>query len=132
MKRDTRQMRHEARSVVVIITILALLASCILPLAAQAQELDPYEPDELNPPWIANDEVQERSFYPEGDVDYARFRVKAGHWYDVRTRDLASLVDTVLTVEVGGALYEDDDGGPEPLASRITFHATETTDRIVG
>ncbi len=131
MKRDTRHMRHEARSMIVIITILALLASCILPLAAQAQEPDPYEPDELNPPWIANDEVQERSFYPEGDVDYARFRVKAGHWYDVHTRDLASLVDTVLTVEVGGALYEDDDGGPEPLASRITFQATETTDAII-
>jgi hypothetical protein len=131
MKRDTRQMRHEARSVVVIITILALLASCILPLAAQAQEPDPYEPDELDPPWIANDEIQERSFYPEGDVDYARFRVKAGHWYDVHTRDLASLVDTVLTVEVAGALYEDDDGGPESLASRITFQATETTDVII-
>ncbi len=56
----------------------------------------------LNPPWIANDEIQERSFYPEGDVDYARFRVKAGHWYDVHTRDLAPLVDTTLTVELGG------------------------------
>jgi hypothetical protein len=131
MKRETRPINHEARCTAAIIVILALLASCILPIAVQAQEPDPYEPDEPNPPWIANDELQERSFYPEGDVDYARFRVKAGHWYDVHTRDLAPLVDTVLTVEVGGALYEDDDGGPEPLASRVTFQATGTTDAII-
>jgi hypothetical protein len=114
-----------------ILLILISLAFCVLPLRAQAQEPDPYEPDELNPPWIANDELQERSFYPEGDVDYARFRVKAGHWYDVHTRDLAPLVDTVLTVELGGLVYQDDDGGPEPLASRVTFQATETTDAII-
>jgi hypothetical protein len=114
-----------------ILIILISLAFCVLPLRAQAQEPDPYEPDELNPPWIANDELQERSFYPEGDVDYARFRVKAGHWYDVHTRDLAPLVDTVLTVELGGLVYQDDDGGPEPLASRVTFQATETTDAII-
>ena len=120
---------------VLIIFVLLVAAAFPLPIRAQIQVQtpgpDPYEPDELDPPWIANDEIQERSFYPEGDVDYARFRVKAGHWYDVHTRDLAPLVDTVLTVKLGGALYEDDDGGPEPLASRVTFQATETTDAII-
>jgi hypothetical protein len=97
MKRDTRPMSHEARYVAAITVILALVASCILPVAVQAQEPDPYEPDELTPPWIVNDELQERSFCPEGDVDYAHFRVESGHWYDVHTRDLAPLVDTLLT-----------------------------------
>jgi hypothetical protein len=124
-------MKQGTKRMTMILIILFSLASCVLPLAAQAQEPDPYEPDEANPPWIANDEIQERSFYPEGDVDYARFRVKAGHSYDVHTRDLAPLVDTTLTVELGGIVYQDDDGGPEPLASRVTFQAAETTDAII-
>jgi hypothetical protein len=122
---------RERRASAVIFIVVVLLACCILPLGTQAQEPDPYEPDELNPPWIANDELQERSFYPDGDMDYGRFRVKAGHWYDVHTQDLAPLVDTVLAVELAGVVYEDDDGGPEPLASRVTFQASETTDAII-
>lgn len=113
-----------------------LLASCLLGLSGHAQSPggDPYEPDDPgtgDPPWIANDELQERSFYPDGDVDYALFRVKAGQWYDIHTQDLAPLVDTFLTVEVGAVLYEDDDGGAEPLASRVTFQAIETTDVLI-
>jgi hypothetical protein len=138
MKQDTGQRRHEAgrmkygaRHIAAVISILALLASCILPLAVEAQEPDPYEPDELEPPWIANDELQERSFYPEGDVDYARFRVKAGHWYEVHTQDLGPLVDTILNIQVAGINLEDDDGGSEPLASRLTFRATETTEALI-
>jgi hypothetical protein len=124
--------------VLVVLFLLAscLLASCLLGLSGQAQTpgADPYEPDDPgtgDPPWIGNDETQQRSFYPDGDVDRARFRVKAGHWYDVHTQDLAHLVDTFLTVEVGAVLYEDDDGGAEPLASLITFQAVETTDAII-
>ena len=124
-------MKQGTRRTIITLIILFSVAFCVLPVYAQAQGPDPYEPDELTLPWIANDELQDRSFYPEGDVDYARFRVKAGHWYDVHTRDLAPLVDTVLTVELGGVLFEDDDGGPEPLASRVTFQATETTDAII-
>lgn len=124
--------------VLVVLFLLAscFLASCLLPLfsSAQAPGPDPYEPDDPgtgDPPWIGTDETQERSFYPDGDVDRARFRVKAGHWYDVHTQDLAHLVDTFLTVEVGAVLYEDDDGGAQPLASRVTFQAAETTDAII-
>jgi hypothetical protein len=113
-----------------------LLASCLLALSGQAQAPgpDPYEPDDPgtgDPPWIANGEVQQRSFYPEGDVDTARFRVKAGRWYGVHTQSLAPLVDTFLRAEVAGVVYEDDDGGTEPLASRLTFQAMETTDAII-
>jgi hypothetical protein len=40
-------------------------------------------------------------------------------------------VDTFLRAEVAGVVYEDDDGGTEPLASRLTFQAMETTDAII-
>ncbi len=129
-------MRQYARSIAALATtalILSSLYSCMMPPDVQAQvpEWDPYEPDDTTLPWIGNDESQERSFYPEGDVDYARFRVKEGHWYEVHTYELAPLVDTVLAVQAGEVLVQDDDGGPEPLASRVTFQAQETTDAII-
>ena len=93
-------MKQTAFRIGAAIAILSILLSWGLPAVAQAQtpQPDPYEPDELDPPWIGNGEVQARSFYPDGDLDKARFRVKAGHWYDVHTRSLAPLVDTALTV----------------------------------
>ncbi|MBN1661662.1 MAG: carboxypeptidase regulatory-like domain-containing protein [Anaerolineae bacterium] len=111
--------------------MLILIVSLVVPVSVQAQGSDPYEPDEENVPWIGLGEAQARSFYPDGDVDRARLRVKAGHWYEVRTAELALLVDTVLTVEVGGTVYENDDGGDEPLASRVTFQAAETVDALI-
>ena len=125
MKQGTKRMTHDSHHLVLSCIL------CVASLQRKPRSPTPTSPTRLNPPWIANDEIQERSFYPEGDVDYARFRVKAGHWYDVHTRDLAPLVDTILTVELGGIVYEDDDGGPEPLASRVTFQAAETTDAII-
>ena len=126
-------MKQTVFHISVAIVILSILLSWGLPVVAQAQtpQPDPYEPDELNPPWIGNDETQARSFYPDGDLDKARFRVKAGHWYDVHTQNLAPLVDTALAVELEGAVYKDDDGGPEPLASRITFQAPDTGDAVI-
>ena len=114
--------------------LISLLVAVALPPLVQAQSPDAYEPDDPgtgDAPWIAHGEVQDRSFYPEGDVDAARFRVKAGRWYEVRTQNLAPLVDTVLTVQIGALLYEDDDGGAEPLASAVTFEAVETTDALI-
>jgi hypothetical protein len=132
---------------ILLIVVLALTMLCLLaqlafsPAASQAStelsqstqtpEPDAYEPDELDPPWIADGETQDRSFYPEGDLDRARLYVKAGHWYEVQTHGLGSLVDTVLTVEVSGTVYEDDDDGPEPLASRILFHAPTDGEALI-
>lgn len=115
----------------ILFITLMLLAAGLHPSVTDAQAPDLYEPDEENPPWIGLGESQARSFYPDGDVDRACLRVKAGHWYEVRTGKLALLVDTVLTVEVGGAVYEDDDAGDEPLASRVTFQAAETVDALI-
>ncbi|HFD39961.1 MAG TPA: hypothetical protein ENJ31_08995 [Anaerolineae bacterium] len=64
-------------------------------------------------------------------MDRARLYVKAGRWYQVQTFDLGPLVDTALTVEVGDAVYEDDDGGPEPLASQVRFQAPADGEAIL-
>jgi hypothetical protein len=136
---------------IVLIAILALTMLCLLaqlalsPRASQAQTPAPtdtatpipgdaYEPDNPgsgDPPWIADGEVQNRSFCPEGDADRARLYVKAGHWYQVQTSSLGPLVDTVLAVEVSGTVYEDDDGGLEPLASRVLFRAVADGEALV-
>jgi hypothetical protein len=131
---------------IALIAILVLTMLCLLAqLASQAQTPEPtetatpipgdaYEPDgpgSGDAPWIADGEVQDRSFCPEGDVDRARLYVKAGHWYQVQTSGLGPLVDTVLTVEVSGTVYEDDDGGPEPLASCVLFQALADGEALV-
>ena len=126
------------RFVLLTLALLGILALVIIvptqamdPAAAATPGPDPYEPDELNPPWIGDDESQNRSFYPDDDVDKARFRVKAGNWYDVHTYGLGDLVDTSMSVEVAGVLYKDDDGGPENLASRVIFQAPQDCDAII-
>lgn len=118
----------------IAVACLLALFSLIVPVGldhgAFAQDcVDPFEPDDPGAepaPWIGNSESQSRSFCPEGDVDRASFRVKAGHWYDVHTSDLGPLVDTVLVVEGAGFRFEDDDSGSESLASRIYFQAPTT------
>ena len=131
-----------ALSVAVALLSLVLVPG-LAPTSARAQTPEPtatstpipgdaYEPDELDPPWIAEGERQARSFEPEGDVDGARLYVKAGHWYAVWTEDLGPLVDTLLVVEVAGVAYEDDDGGAEPLASKVVFQAAADGEALVA
>ena len=131
---------------ILLLTIVCVLAQLALSPSSQAQEPtatgtttpvpgDDYEPDDPgtgDPPWIADGEAQNRSFDPDGDVDRARLYVKAGHWYRVETTGLGPLVDTVLTVEVAGVVYEDDDSGSEPLASCILFWADSDGEALVG
>jgi len=131
---------------ILILSIVCLLAQLALsPWSSQAQvpagtetitpvSGDAYEPDDPgagDPPWIADGETQNRSFHPEGDVDRARLYVKAGHWYQVQTAGLGPLVDTALSVDVFGTIYKDDDGGAEPLASRILFQAPADGQAVV-
>jgi hypothetical protein len=132
-----------------LIAVLLLAALCLVlqlaaPLprqahaeenrSAQTSEPDAYEPDgpgSGDPPWIGDGESQNRSFFPDDDIDRARLYVKAGHWYDVHTSGLGNLVDTFLEIEAGGTLYQDDDGGPEPLTSRIYFQAAVDAQAII-
>jgi hypothetical protein len=123
------------KRVTLFIVLLSVCYACsVVPLVqaqATAPQPDAYEVDDLAPAWIGDGESQNRNFYPAGDVDKVRFAVKAGQWYEVQTYGLGPLVDTSLSVEAGGLLYKDDDGGPERLASRVLFQASETGEALV-
>ncbi|MCD6520722.1 MAG: PilN domain-containing protein [Anaerolineae bacterium] len=82
---------------------------------------DIYEPDDVNPKFIAVGETQSHTFYPEGDIDKLRFLAKAGRTYRVFTSDLSEGVDTYLTVDVGGSSYGNDDRRASDPASEVVF-----------
>ncbi|NLD41983.1 MAG: PilN domain-containing protein [Chloroflexi bacterium] len=92
-------------------------------LSAREVRADAYEPDDYRPRPISPWEVQQRTFYPHGDVDRAELPVKAGRLYTVETRNLAVGVDTALSVLVHGALYQNDDVAFGERASRVVFVA---------
>lgn len=88
---------------------------------------DGYEPDDTaeEASYIALGETQTHSFYPTGDVDRVRFRIKPDRRYRIYTDNLALGVDTKLILAVGatGCEPEDcqnDDVTIETLASEVT------------
>jgi hypothetical protein len=85
---------------------------------------DAWERDDLVPKPIGVGKVQERTFYPYGDIDRVFFPVKAGRAYEVRTADLATGVDSVITVFLGGKVVTNDDVASGDPSSRVEFHAT--------
>ncbi|MFP4345504.1 MAG: PilN domain-containing protein [Anaerolineales bacterium] len=98
---------------------------------------DPYEVDDFQPVPIFLGQPQRRTFYPVYDVDRARFLAKAGRFYRIYTTDLAPGVDTVLNVNLGGAVYTNDDRGPGTLASEVvvpnnTPYDLEATIRVAN
>ncbi|MSP13123.1 MAG: DNRLRE domain-containing protein [Chloroflexi bacterium] len=91
--------------------------------ATPTPHLDPYEPDDTPTdakPILLGD-LQTHNFYPYGDVDYVKFQVLQGREYSIQTSNLAPGVDTFLTVDAGGVIYNNDDaisGAPE---SKVSF-----------
>lgn len=84
---------------------------------------DSYEPDDGAPRPISVGETQSHNFYPDNDVDWCKFLVKAERYYRVFTSNLALGVDTSLTVNVGDTTYTNDDRQPGDLSSEIVFQA---------
>jgi hypothetical protein len=86
---------------------------------------DAYEPDDdpAQAAPIGIGESQSHSFHVDTDVDRACFPVKSGRRYTVQTANLAYGVDTVMEVEVGSDLYQNDDIGAGNLASLVEFEA---------
>jgi len=83
--------QQRLKTIVTVFVLFKLVLLFVIPTHVVAQACaDPFEPDDSDPPWIGNGESQMRWFCPEGDVDKARFRIKAGHWYDVYTYDLGN------------------------------------------
>jgi len=82
---------------------------------------DVYEPDDAIPRALSLFEQQQHTCYPAGDVDRLSFAVRAGRTYEVRTYNLAPGVDTVLSVDVGGLSFTNDNVAPGDPASRVVF-----------
>jgi len=94
---------------------------------------DQYEPDDIvgQQKAMALGETQIHSFCPEGDIDLVWFPVKKERWYHVYTHDLASGVDTMISVGLEPTIARycnppncaNDDVTPGNLASDILFQA---------
>lgn len=71
---------------------------------------------------------------PPGDVDYFKFDPLAGNLYTIETSNLGPGSDTYLILFAPDGftiLFEDDQGGDEPNASKIVFEATESATHYV-
>ncbi len=94
---------------------------------------DAYEIDDFTPRLLFIGQAEWHNFYPVYDVDRVQFLAKAGRYYRVSTTDLATGVDTYLTVVVvGGATYTNDDREAGVLSSEILFQADESGDRYAS
>jgi len=91
--------------------------------SAPSGEGDIYEPDDNAPKPISPGEKQLHTFYPQGDIDRVEFTVRAGYTYQVRTYNLASGVDTILSAVVDGILYQNDNASDGDPGSMISFTA---------
>ena len=89
-------------------------------------EGDHYEPDYTAGVPIVVGGSQARLFYPQSDVDRVYFQAQPGHYYVVRTGYLATGVDTLLSVNVGGTYYSNDDRVSGDRSSYVTFTNTGT------
>ena len=89
---------------------------------------DKYEPDDDRSKPVAVGETQRHNFYPDGDVDKLKFLAKSGRYYRISTAELVLGVDTVLRVNVGGAIYSNDDRQPGDPSSEIQFQIPAGSD----
>lgn len=82
---------------------------------------DAYEPDEVIAPYYYLGQTQIHTFYPVNDIDQVVFLAKAGRYYRIATQNLSPGVDTVLQINVGGKILENDDAKPGSLYSEIVL-----------
>lgn len=80
---------------------------------------DPQEPDDYAPRDIVVGETYNYSFYPDFDIDQARFMTQVGHRYRIYTSHLSMDVDTQLTVQVGGVIYANDNRSEGDPSSEV-------------
>jgi Tfp pilus assembly protein PilN len=80
---------------------------------------DAFETDDIAGVPIAVGGSQQRTFFPDGDIDRVYFMAKAGHVYEVSTDELTGLVDTMIAVDMGAKHLANDDRYPGNLSSRV-------------
>lgn len=95
-----------------------------------AFEEDEYEPDDTmaQAKEILLDVPQTHTIHVQGDHDWIYFQAEEGITYVIETSDLGTEMDTVIYLynEDGEELAQNDDGGEESLASRITWSVDST------
>jgi len=93
-------------------------------------EGDEYEPDDTmaQAHEILLDVSQTHNIHVQGDHDWVFFQAEEGVTYNIETSNLGDQIDTIIHLydEDGNELAQDDDGGEENLASRITWSANST------
>ena len=103
---------------IISLLLLAFIVSIPAPLTAEQQEM----------PWLTLDAPLQGAIESPRDVDWYRFNASAGSLYVIETYNLSLVMDTVLTlyyVDGKTVLAFDDDGGAEPLSSKIMYNFTE-------
>ena len=104
-------------------TITATPTATEVPIADE-YEFDQFgnpQPDDFTPQEVIVGTSQLHNFYPDFDVDKAKFLAKAGRQYQVFTSSLAQGVDTILKVTLGGQTFTNDDRGPGDFSSFVQF-----------
>ncbi len=95
-----------------------------------AFEEDEYEPDDTiaQAKQILLDVPQNHTIHVQGDHDWIYFQAEEEITYVIETSDLGTDIDTVIYLynEDGEELAQNDDGGEESLASRITWSVDST------
>jgi len=95
---------------------------------ATAAPGDAYESDNVDPKSIFPGQPQSHTFWPDGDIDRVKLLAKAGRYYRISTSKLASGVDTLVAVSIGGHLYSGDDRQPGDLSTEVVFRAEGSQD----
>ena len=100
------------------------------PAPTPEEGTDTYEPDDTRSQANrieTNGSPQTHTLNPAGDRDNVFFQAKGGTRYKIETGNLGLECDTIITLydEDGGELSQDDDGGEETLASRLSWTARE-------
>lgn len=99
------------------------------PIPSEVFTPDNWEPDDSlsDANLIDVGDTQMHNMHLEGDDDWVYFEAKEGTNYVIETSNLGDEIDTVIYLydEDEDELAEDDDGGREPLASRLYWRATE-------
>jgi len=92
-------------------------------------EADAHEPDDSmdQASEIEIGSRQSHNLHVTGDHDWISFQVVAGTDYVIETSNLGDRIDTIISLydADGHEVSSDDDGGDEPLASRLTWTPEE-------
>jgi hypothetical protein len=92
---------------------------------------DAQEPDDYAPRPIVVGQTYNYNFYPDYDIDRASFVTQSGRRYRIYTSNLALDVDTQISVQVGGAIYANDNRTTGDLSSEVVIDGNGSQAQIL-